>query len=40
MANQGKEIRLAQGWRRHANNEDQVAQKREEIFTFIKQALQ
>lgn len=39
-ANQVKEIRSAQGWRRRANNEEQLAQKREETFTLIKQALQ
>lgn len=39
-ANQVKKIRLAQGWRRHTNNKDQLAQKRAETFTLIKQVLQ
>jgi len=37
--NQVEEIRLKNGWRRRANNEDQLAEMRAETFALTKQAL-
>lgn len=37
--NQVKEILLAQGWRRRANDNDQLSEKRAETFFLIKEAL-
>src|SRR5436305_5843405 len=37
--NQIKEIRLSHGWRRRADNDDQLAEMRVETFALIKQAL-
>jgi hypothetical protein len=37
---QVKKVRLAHGWRRRANNDDQLATARAETFTLVEQALQ
>src|SRR6266516_1896513 len=36
---QVKRVRLANGWRRRANNDDQLAEMRAETFALVKQAL-
>lgn len=38
--NQVKDIRLAHGWRRRANDNEQLAQNRAETFALVRQALQ
>jgi hypothetical protein len=37
---QVKRIRLANGWRRRANNDDQLAEMRAQTFALTKEALQ
>jgi hypothetical protein len=37
--NQVKEIRLAHGWRRRGNNDEQLATSREETFSLVREAL-
>jgi hypothetical protein len=38
-ANQVQVVRLANGWRRRANDDDQLAQSRSETFAMVDQAL-